>query len=303
MFDVNLQKLEAFKAREGHCKVPNKYDPDKKLANWVGQVRREHNYLNRGEKSEYLTVDRLRKLATVGFVFRGRPMDVPWEVNFDKLKAYREEHEGRDPRTSHPELGSWVKNQRHYYNNKTDGKAKHCLSDEREEKLRNVGFVFRAGPRPSAEALAAAREGAKKTWDDRLQEFVRWKERHGHPYVPTVTDDEDKQLGRWVAKQRMAYRAFQDVGGGGGESSNKYKNSKYGVLTAERALKLANAGFAFDASHIYKTPKNEAAGGDVAVQADAAADDDYQNNDEDGSVVYDHEEDVSMLPGWSSYER
>ena len=106
MFDVNLQKLEAFKAREGHCKVPNKYDPDKKLANWVGQVRREHNYLNRGEKSEYLTVDRLRKLATIGFVFWGRHMDVPWEVNFDKLKAYREEHDGLNPHTSHPELGS-----------------------------------------------------------------------------------------------------------------------------------------------------------------------------------------------------
>lgn len=100
----------------------------------------------------------------------------------------------------------------------------------------------------------------------------------------------------------MAYRAFQDVGGGGGgESSNKYKNSKYGVLTAERALKLANAGFAVDASHIYKTPKNEAAGGEVAVQA--FADGDYQNNNEDGSVVYDHDEEVSMLPGWSSYKR
>lgn len=54
--------------------------------------------LEQGREIGNLTVDRLRKLAMVGFVFRGRPMDVPWEVNFDKLKAYRDEHDGRLPR-------------------------------------------------------------------------------------------------------------------------------------------------------------------------------------------------------------
>ena len=110
------------------------------------------------------------------FVFRGKPKDVHWAVNFDKLKSYREEYDGRDPPTSHPELGNWIKNQRNYHSKKMDGKAKHSLSDKREEKLR-------------------------------------------------------------------------------------------------------------------------------AVQADAAADGDYQKNNKDGSVVYDHKEEVSILPGWSSYER
>jgi len=98
----------------------------------------------------------------------------------------------------------------------------------------------------SEEHRASMRAGLKKTFDDRLAEFVAWKEKHGHPYVPTVTPGEDKHLGRWVAKQRLAYKAFQ----------GKEVSKKYGKLTAEQALKLSQAGFAFEASHIRRTPKD-----------------------------------------------
>ncbi len=59
-----------------------------------------------------------------------------------------------------------------------DGKKTH-LSDERIEQLRSLGFVFQKGKRPSAEDVAKTREGRKISWDDRLQEFIRWKEKHG----------------------------------------------------------------------------------------------------------------------------
>ena len=131
------------------------------------------------------------------------------------MKAYKEENDGRDPITSHGEIGRWIQTQRHYYNNKIDGKTSNILTDEREEKLRSIGFVFQAGPRADATAIEMAKVGMQKTWDDRLQEFVKWKEEYGHPYVPTVAEGEYKQLGRWVAKQRMAYRGYQVQAAGG----------------------------------------------------------------------------------------
>mmetsp|Transcript_29012 Transcript_29012/g.58264 ORF Transcript_29012/g.58264 Transcript_29012/m.58264 type:complete len:914 (+) Transcript_29012:122-2863(+) len=245
-FDVNLQKFMEFKQRTGESKVPIKNAPDKKLGTWAAHVRQENNKLNRGEKSDYLTADRLRKLATAGFAFGEKAQrETPWEEYFDKLSAYRAEH-GKDPPTSHPEMGYWITKQRAYYNKKVDGDPKHYMTDEREEKLRSIGFVFQAGTRMSEEHRASMRAGLKKTFDDRLAEFVAWKEKHGHPYVPTVTPGEDKHLGRWVAKQRLAYKAFQ----------GKEVSKKYGKLTAEQALKLSQAGFAFEASHIRRTPKD-----------------------------------------------
>jgi len=87
-------------------------------------------------------------------------------------------------------------------------------------------------------------------------------------------------LGRWVAKQRQAYKAYQNP--------EKQHNLKYGILTAEKALKLANAGFAFDASGIRRTPKSktddgtdEAAGGD-------------EENENDNSGEYENENHVAQ---------
>ncbi|KAL7549870.1 hypothetical protein ACHAWF_013560 [Thalassiosira exigua] len=277
VFDVNLLKLKEFKEREGHCKVPTRYKPDTILGHWAEMVRREHNKLNRGEKSKYLNLDRLRKLNNIGFVWRNKAAeDVPWETYFEQLRAYREEH-GKDPSTSLVGLGRWVLQQRLYYNKKMDGAEKHHLPDEREEKLRSIGFVFQAGPRPSAAAKANQRKNHKLTWDDRLAEFVRWKEKHGHPYVPTVSDGADKSLGSWVRKQRMAYRAYR----------RGQKNTQYGILNSERALKLVNAGFAFDASHIQRTPKNSQVEGDTSEDVVA------QDHDADNDAA------VPAVPDWS----
>ena len=150
----------------------------------------------------------------------------------------------------------WILPQRRAYNHKKEGaiNPKHKLSDEREEKLRSIGFVFVTKERTAyAERVKAGIKAVPRvSWEGRLAEFIRWKERHGHPYVPTVTSGEDKGLGRWVASQRMAYRAYKE---------EKKVNIRYGILTAEKALALSNAGFAFDASQIRRTPKSGAVGG------------------------------------------
>lgn len=166
--------------------------------------------------------------------------------------------------------------QRRAYSQKKEGanNPKHKLSDEREEKLQSIGFVFETKERIaySQRVKAGYKAPPKVTWEGRLAEFVRWKERHGHPYVPTVTSGEDKGLGRWVAVQRMAYRAYKDDKAG----------VKYGKLTAEKALALSNAGFAFDASQIRRTPKS---GIEAAVAAEEATEQDEPAANEGGPEV------------------
>lgn len=97
-----------FSFHKGTCWIPIKYAPDKALGKWAEKIRRENNKMKRGETSDYLTADRLRKLVTVGFVFdQAKGETLPWEERFEMLKAYRQEH-GEDPKTSHEMLGRWV---------------------------------------------------------------------------------------------------------------------------------------------------------------------------------------------------
>ncbi|KAL7545929.1 hypothetical protein ACHAWF_009277, partial [Thalassiosira exigua] len=139
-FDVKFHMLAEYMREEGHCRVPTKTVEHRSLANWVERLRREYAQMNAGEGSTYLTQDRLRKLYNIGFVFKTRKgRQVPWEIKFQRLKAYREEH-GKDPLTSHAELGDWVVKQRLYYNKKKDGVKNHRMPDDREEKLESIGF-------------------------------------------------------------------------------------------------------------------------------------------------------------------
>eukprot|EP00986_Skeletonema_menzelii_P000963 scaffold268_cov140-Skeletonema_menzelii.AAC.16 len=254
-FDANLDKFREYKQRTGKSKVPSIFKPgegiDKELVGWARTVRYDNNRMNRGEKSQYLTSDRLRKLVRVGFDFGEPPKkEAPWEEMFESLCIYRSEH-GKDPPTSHEKLGYWVTKQRAAYLRKTEGHTKHNMSDEREEKLRSIGFVFRAGRRPTEADKDRLRAGKQKSFDDKLAEFIAWKETHGHPYVPR-DGGEDHHLGKWVVRMRQAYKNYTGI----------TEKKQYGTLTAEQALKLTQAGFAFDASHRWTKSTVKKAGND-----------------------------------------
>ncbi|KAL7533500.1 hypothetical protein ACHAWF_004581 [Thalassiosira exigua] len=241
-FDVFLRKLAEFKKSNGHCRVPSTYRADPPLASWVERIRVENSRIGAAGvgTSTLLSRDRLRKLRDVGFHFERMQTIVPWEEHFQKLVVYREEH-GKDPPLSQKGLGGWVRRQRvlYSYKQRAEGPRKHLLTDDREEKLRNVGFSFFAEKKPGTSPTATKKKGPHTTWDERLAEFVRWKERHGHPYVPTSASDEDKSLGLWVAAQRGAHKAFQRA----------ENDSRYPSFNAEKVQKLTDAGFAFDGSH------------------------------------------------------
>ncbi len=70
----------------------------------------------------------------------------------------------------------------------------------------------------------------KKSWDERFEEMLLFKEEHGHTIVPQLSGP----LGGWVRMQRIAYK--------------KLKAGEKSTMTAEKALRLAEVGFCFDAS-------------------------------------------------------
>ena len=123
----------------------------------------------------------------------------------------------------HSGLGDWVSKTRRDYKLWKQGE-KSAMSEERERELMDVGFVFEAGKTPER------REGRIKSWQERFEDLKRYKDEHGHTVVPQNSG----ALGQWVHAQRVNYK--------------KIKAGKTSSLTAEKALKLAEIGFVFNAS-------------------------------------------------------
>jgi hypothetical protein len=68
----------------GHVNVPQQYP---ELGNWVHCQRKNHSLLKRGVKSN-LTVEKIEKLKSIGFVFftRKSPLEPRWDDSSKKKK-------------------------------------------------------------------------------------------------------------------------------------------------------------------------------------------------------------------------
>jgi hypothetical protein len=127
-WETGFVALKEFKAREGHCLVPNEHQEGTfNLGRWVTRQR---------IKKDTLSVERRRRLKSLGFVWD--PLELAWETGFASLKQFkaREKH-CRVPRVHEQggfKLGTWVVNQRN---------RRGALSVERRRKLDSIGFVWR----------------------------------------------------------------------------------------------------------------------------------------------------------------
>lgn len=180
-----------------------------------------------------MTTERLVKLTDIGFVFSLRPDGfTSWEDRMEQCKQFLAQHGHLQIPKHHPELGSWTQQMRWYYKRNLEGK-KSSLTKERQEQLDDMGFVWLVGKRLPTVLNP-------KTWDERLAEFQDFLKIHGHPFVPQHMEG---GLGGWVSRQRYEYNLMT-------------KQRPCNQMTPEKALKLAHAGFAFDASSIRRTPKS-----------------------------------------------
>ena len=108
-----------------------------------------------------------------------------------------------------------VKRQRYQYKLKQEGRHS-TLSDEREEILNRIGFVW---------------DSHNAAWTDRWNELLEFVQHHGHPNVPT-NYLANRRLSVWVKCQRRQYKLHRK-----GHRSN---------MTSDRIQKLESIGFVWN---------------------------------------------------------
>ena len=171
-WEEDFAALTKFKAREGHCRVPqNHVEEGVKLANWVGWQRKGRSTL---------PAERKKRLDAIGFVWD--PLEEAWEEGFAALRRFKaREGHCRVP-AGHIEgtlrLGQWVSNQR---------ARREMFPAERKKRLDAIGFVW---------------DPFESDWEEGLAALGKFKAREGHCRVP-LSDIEGKfKLGQWVGDQR-----------------------------------------------------------------------------------------------------
>jgi hypothetical protein len=118
-------KLEIYCNQNGDCLVPEHYEDDPSLGQWVSKQR---------SCREGLDPTRHHKLEALGFNWNA--YDPQWENMFAKLEEHRDEkgdflvlyHYKHDP-----SLGKWLANMRHRRDN---------LDPTCQERLESIGFVW-----------------------------------------------------------------------------------------------------------------------------------------------------------------
>ena len=219
-WNAMFAELEQYKRDNGNCNVSTT-PPHTELIKWVIGQRREYKKLKENKES-LLTASRLMRLNDIGFQFRQRADYTTWSDRMNQLREYKNRHGHLKIPVSDPDLGWFVSSQREEYRKRCDGKPS-SLTDERYNDLNNLGFIFVGGKRKGA--IKAPR----KTWEERYQELVTFKNTHGHACVPQHFPG----LGYWVHSQRNQYRMM--------------KQGKKSPMTNEKALKLSELGMVWDA--------------------------------------------------------
>ena len=174
-WQMMIAQLRGFKSDYGHCRVPQRWPKNRKLADWVSRMRRIR-------KEARLAAEYVAQLDALGFDWD--PTTGKWEKMFAALEAFKREHGHTNvppDYTANPALGNWVRNQRR------DRKFGREIMRSRIARLDSLGFVW--------EFFSSTR------WEDMFAQLSAFKEVHGHCNVPQRWPENIK-LGRWVNTQR-----------------------------------------------------------------------------------------------------
>eukprot|EP00934_Nitzschia_sp_Nitz4_P002580 Nitzschia sp. Nitz4//scaffold231_size31564//25654//26586//NITZ4_007943-RA/size31564-processed-gene-0.31-mRNA-1//1//CDS//3329543302//2570//frame0 len=136
-------ELAHFKNEYGHCCVPSHWPQNHSLAQWVKRQRSQRKLKQEGRRSN-MTPQREQALTEMGFVWDSHS-DV-WEERLNELCEYKVKNGHVNVPTRYPEnppLAIWCKRQRRLYKlNQIGEDCRTSISDERIQKLKDLGFDF-----------------------------------------------------------------------------------------------------------------------------------------------------------------
>lgn len=133
------------------------------------------------------------------------------------------------------QLSYWVFRQRGLYSNKQKKRGgSNSLSDERLQKLKDIGFVFRAKHSKEQNMVDAARRKPQldAKWNKFYKEFCEYRKKTGSCLIPKVFE-ENQPLSSWAFTQRHHMK--------------RRKDGKHNLLTEDRIKKLNDLGFIWHA--------------------------------------------------------
>ncbi|MDB4686088.1 Helicase associated domain protein [Akkermansiaceae bacterium] len=194
-WEINFQKLVAYKEEHGDCLVPNSFE-DKKLAGWV-------TYQRSSKKRSTLNPKRKDRLDRLGFSWE--PDQEAWNFQFQRLLAYKREYGDclvpQDFKDKH--LANWISNQRQ---TKRNGR----LDPEKIERLNEIEFSWNR---------------FDEVWETNFKKLAAYKEDYGDCLIPARWEA-DKQLAGWVSKNR--------------------RDKKVGGLDQDKVQRLDDIGFVWN---------------------------------------------------------
>lgn len=304
-FDSRIRQLEAFAATHGHCRVTDKSAPggDRLLADWARKMRKECLKVAENDEAglallpptltekqqvhctqamNTLTRERYEQFKALGFVEWGRMVKSvqPWEVSFQKLVAFKEEHGHCNvPKRPPSHLGSFVQHQRKLFRGTA---ANGKLTPEQREKLISIGFC------PQLKETVS--------WEDRIEECVLFKRVHGHLNVPPLSlrdrrdrtgtgavsllTDREVSFRTWAGRMRSDYAKVKRGGRGrGGFDAKRIKQlEQLGFLFTPPPRGAADGGAAAAEG---RSPARRTAGEKRKAKDDADGDEDDDDDDDD----------------------
>lgn len=163
--------------------------------------------------------DILASYKAIGQHSRDQNHEDRWNERYTELKNFvrRNGHAHVPVRyQANLPLSKWCKRQRYQWRLKYEGKHS-TLSDSRESKLNALGFLW---------------DIRLTVWEERFQELLQFKEKHGHCFVP-ISYNEYPKLGTWVKCQRRHWKL---------RCSDQQSS-----MTPERIAKLEAIGFSWEA--------------------------------------------------------
>jgi hypothetical protein len=183
--------------------VPQGYEHDKSLPNWVNTQRCIHTKNKmRQDRKELLNEIRFVWIVEIAVRQAARETtideDDKWRQQYEKLLNFKRKNgHCRVPKgdTEDKSLANWLRTQR--------GKnTSNNMRLDRNELLDALGFVWRVVP-----TAASARSfiSDDKKWLEQYEKLVEFKRRNGHCVVPAgyYKEDKDKKaFSIWVSKQR-----------------------------------------------------------------------------------------------------
>jgi hypothetical protein len=140
----------------------------------------------------------------------------PWEVVFQRLKLYKEDHGNCNVPANRDKLGRWVRQQRAQYRLQK-------LTREKVDALDSIGFQWKLQHQMKPRNKIST-DAFDESFRRMVERVVLYIEKHGHGYVPFRY--EDKELGIW--------------------SMNRRREKATGILKSERIEALQKVGFVWE---------------------------------------------------------